>query len=557
MSRIAKKSDLVKSDLKNFSIGLTEAKSLKITKADLSGIEEIIPNKKYKVRSTKGNRKSKVVEGTLLEAIKIKNQLNELAIITNSNKDITQDKDIMFVDVISLFIDNLFVRENRDDIDLNTIFDYLIKIKNYIYEYFKDYKLSSITKTTIENYLDYLRDKNVYNTNKKISERTVYNSVKYLNAILNFAVSKGLIISNPYALVTNKPKPKRKKVELSYFKLDDAKYALKCIDKYADIRLKTFMNMIFSLGCRKEEACGLRWCDIDFTNKEVNFQYALTTSISKTFYKKYIEENIISNDKEFSRLRKKGLKTYNSYRTNILSDIAIKSLKQYYSFKIACGLSINSNDYVFTTYREGRNINYNEINLLDDNIPADPNHLSRQWKKFKEEYNIKDVDLHRIRHTVANILERNGVPKKDIAKMLGNTERVLEEFYTHVDIDELKQLRNKIDNDLFDQIEYVDLNIDFVVKILNNYPIEKLNEDDLKMLDYISKQYINTNNYLSIVQNLKDAILEQDSKLNYLIDDNIENLKIKIESYKRFKNNESIKLKKEKDISIIRDILSF
>lgn len=41
------------------------------------------------------------------------------------------------------------------------------------------------------------------------------------------------------------------------------------------------MHLVFSLGCRREEACGLRWCDIDFTTGEVNYNDAVTSSTPK------------------------------------------------------------------------------------------------------------------------------------------------------------------------------------------------------------------------------------------------------------------------------------
>ena len=154
---------------------------------------------------------------------------------------------------------------------------------------------------------------------KNLSEQTIANHIKTLNAIFNFWVNKKIIITNPYNDVTNKPKPKRNKKELNYFHIEDAKYAIKCIDKYADIRLKTFLYIIFSLGCRREECCGLRWCDIDFENKEVNFNYARTASVPISFLEEYKNNNRINakdKNKDYSRVRSKALKSVNSYRTN-------------------------------------------------------------------------------------------------------------------------------------------------------------------------------------------------------------------------------------------------
>ncbi len=542
MGRSAKKSDLVKTDLKDFSINLAEARDLKITKEDLKGIKEIIPNEKYKIRATIGDRTAKTFYGNLLDAIKEKNKLN---MISDKTKDGQQDKEMMFVDGISLFLDHCYEREARGDMDLNSVFDHIRKINSDITEFFGKYKLNDVDSNLIEKYIDYLRRrKNKSNPNQHISEQTISNNLRTLNAILNYLVLKKKIPSNPFNHVTNKPKAKKGKKELTYFKIDEAKYALKCIDKYADIRLKAFMNIIFSLGCRREEAGGLRWCDVDFKTNCVDFNFAVTSSIPKAYAH------------GTNRVRIKELKTDNSYRTNYLSDIAMNYLRKYYQFKIACGFQISSNDPIFTTWRQGRNVELSDEHFCDS-TPVDPNKLSAQWREFKKQYGIKNVDLHRIRHTVANILEKKGVPKKDVAKMLGNTERVLQEFYTHVDVEDLKRLRGTIDEELFNDIEYVNLNIDLVVKVLNEYPMETLKEEELKLLDLISDVPISSDNYLISLKTIKDIILTSYGKLNYFIDDNASTLDIKLETYKRFSQNNVISIKKEKDISIKRDILSF
>ena len=118
MPRDAKKSDLVKKDLTNFSISLADAKSLKITKNDLKGIQEIIPNEKYRVRATIGKRLSKVYNGTLLGAIKFKKKLNSDATITTIN----EYNSLQFSDGVEMYIENLFEREKRNDIDINSVF---------------------------------------------------------------------------------------------------------------------------------------------------------------------------------------------------------------------------------------------------------------------------------------------------------------------------------------------------------------------------------------------------------------------------------------------------
>lgn len=565
MSRVAKKSNLEKKDIKDFAISLTDARNLKITKEDLYGIKEVIPNEKYKIRITTGNRKAETFYGSLLGAIKRKKELSISSNKLSAEQKNHENSNMMFSDCISLYINSLLEREDRDNIDINTVYDHVKKINSDIASYFSKYKVNEVTSEVIEDFINTMRKrKNKNNESERISESTIYNHLKTLNSILNYLVLKKIIPDNPYKYVTNKPTPRKNKKELNYFRIDEAKYALKCLDKFADIRLKTFMNIIFSLGCRREEACGLRWKDVDFANKEVTFNYAKTSTVPKEFLKYKIERdkelNNSNDNKNYNRVRTKALKTDNSYRTNYLSEAALTCLKNYYQYKVACGIEINPEDPIFTNYTEGRNMDINNIDsdgVADENKPVDPVKMSSYWLKFKRTYGIKDVDLHRIRHTVAYILESKGVAKKDIAKMLGNTERVLEEYYTHVDVNDLKRLRNTIDNELFNDVEYVELDIELVAKILNEYPITLLKENELKKIDLLLNDSINSDNYCDSIKKIKDIILTDDGSLNYFIDGDMNSLKIKVDTYKRFCETNSIKIKKRKVISITRSILSF
>ena len=141
--------------------------------------------------------------------------------------------------------------------------------------------------------------------------------------------------------------------------------------------------------------------------------------------------------------------------------------------------------------------------------------------------------------------------------MLGNTERVLEEYYTHVDLDELKRMRNKLDSVLYNEIDFIDMDIDMVVKIINEYPMESMTKEQLTKLDFVSNEEINDNNYSSSIKEIKNIILTNNSDLVYFIDDDDYSLNIKIETYKKFNANAQIKVKRLKDVSIRKDIFSF
>lgn len=64
--------------------------------------------------------------------------------------------------------------------------------------------------------------------------------------------------------------------------------------------------------------------------------------------------------------------------------------------------------------------------------------------------------------------------------MLGTNEQVIEEFYIHLDVEDLKGLRKTIDVKLFEDVEFLDIDIDLVAKVINEYLMESLTTEELK-----------------------------------------------------------------------------
>lgn len=70
--------------------------------------------------------------------------------------------------------------------------------------------------------------------------------------------------------------------------------------------------------------------------------------------------------------------------------------------------------------------------------------------------------------------------RKKYCKMLGTNEQVIEEFYIHLDVEDLKRLRKTNDVKLFEDVEFLDIDIDLVAKVINEYLMESLTTEELK-----------------------------------------------------------------------------
>ncbi|HIS86973.1 MAG TPA: phage integrase SAM-like domain-containing protein [Candidatus Caccenecus avistercoris] len=116
-----------------------------------------------------------------------------------------------------MYFNDLYDREKRNAIDINTVYDHYKKTNLYIIPYFVeergDIKLSQLTTKDIEDFYTYMRKRpNSNNSKESLSEKTIHNTSTTLNAILNFLVSdKKLKLIQPKKLEINQILKKRKK----------------------------------------------------------------------------------------------------------------------------------------------------------------------------------------------------------------------------------------------------------------------------------------------------------------------------------------------------------
>lgn len=172
----------------------------------------------------------------------------------------------------------------------------------------------------------------------------------------------------------------------------------------------TMVMLLAYTGLRKGEAQGLKWNNVDFTNKKITIAF--------------------TRDKHGER----PPKTKNSYRTISIDDKLIKQLERYKKWcveiKFKNGMKLDKKkDYVFISALTGEPIGETLLYQTFRNI----------YKKIKEDkLNIKEITPHGLRHTHATVLINNGVPPKTVANRLGNTVEMVYTVYSH-SFDEMEE----------------------------------------------------------------------------------------------------------------------
>src|SRR5699024_10008840 len=209
------------------------------------------------------------------------------------------------------------------------------------------------------------------------------------------AVDSEILTRNRYNNV--KIKQDDSKLE-NFLTPEELHHFLKCAKNQGNITSYTLMFLLSYTGLRTGEAFGLMWSDIDFkahtlTVNRIRDRYGVRTP-----------------------------KTSNSCRTIDIDSLLIKQLKIYRSWcsevKLKYGKILDKeNDFIFISQRG-----------------ADP--LSNMAVKYMlnlliEQYDIKKITPHGLRHTHATVLISEGFPVHTIADRLGNTPQMIYNVYGH------------------------------------------------------------------------------------------------------------------------------
>ena len=424
--------------------------------------------------------------------------------------------------------------ENTDSLEINTVSGYFKNVRKHIIEYFgKNKKLRELNEETIKKFLKYLFNKTKTNSSDLLSVETVkkvYTAFKWIIKYSSQIATPRLMKKNILSDIRLKDQiPKGRSFQKKRIKNHTPERLLELIatiDKQANIRLKTQINVICDVGCRREEVLGLKWSNINFETGEIYYDEAVTGMISREFSKKY------------SGTRVKKLKSEHSYRTNLLTQYTINLLKQLKEFKQALGLDIGENDYIFTRW--------------DSNQILSPTTFSDEYKDFRYKFGFEDIPAHDIRHTLSNLLQEKGYPPEYVAQYLGNTPKTLLNSYTNILAHTKENIRLTI-NDTTRNKNKKNFDIKTIATILNSdMDLIDKSEESYNLLDFLNGTHVTSDTLIYSIDVAKKTILKQYPQLKVFLSNNLSELEGKIKTFKAF-NNQKFELTYNEIVSEIKE----
>lgn len=307
---------------------------------------------------------------------------------------------------LSAYLDRWLKIVVKQRVTAKTYQSYQDIVNTYIKTGLKDMPLSKLTSERIQDFYNSLLD-------KPLSSRTVRYTHSVLRSALSQAVKWNMLHNNPCNFIDL---PKQKKQEMKVLTTSEA---YKFMEAIVYSKWKPFFSLLLASGMRPGEALGLKWMDVDFGERRIQVQRAL----SKTKAGWKLEDP----------------KTPQSRRSIPIPPSVMGDLQEHKENQE----SMKKKD------------KYNDIGLVFTNDKGEPPDLRsifvKHFKPLLKQAELPDIRLYDLRHTCATLLLSAGVNPKIVAERLGHSSITLTlDTYSHVLPTMQIDATEKLENMLFD-----------------------------------------------------------------------------------------------------------
>lgn len=282
---------------------------------------------------------------------------------------------------IEEFIEYIRFERNYSDytetnyyLDLELFEEYLLKNK-------KDFK--NLIYKDIQLYILFLKEV------KTLKPTSINRHLSTLRSYYNYLLKEGIVINNPFKLVSSQKKEKKLPNYMKYSEFEALIDA--CDETNLGIRNRVLIELLFATGARIGELIGIKLQDINFSNREI-------------------------------KLKGKG----NKERICFFNSFSEKYLKEY--------INGARNELL-----NGKNSNQLFINHLGGNL-TDRGVRDILDKLIKRASLNTKITPHSFRHTFATMLLNEGCDLKSVQELLGHVNLSTTSIYTHLTNDRIKDV---------------------------------------------------------------------------------------------------------------------
>lgn len=300
----------------------------------------------------------------------------------------------------------------------------MILFNNHIKPYLKNMEIYEVNLNVLQSLL------------KRIKGKEPRRKTKYLlNQFFDYAVVGRLVEYNPILSINIKDKEdedvlKKEKEEFKAIKHEYREKFFTALNNHEF--LKSLCLTAYYSGLRIGELLGLRWQDIDFKEKTLRIEHAITFKVE------YDEKgNKKSKETILSSTKTKSSKTKLPMSNALIMTLKEWEKQQKHSeIKNKIALTGNKN-FVFCNEKGEMRTYYGTRKI---------------FKEFLKNNNLQDcgIHFHAIRHTFGDVLRENNWSIYDIQKMLRHSKASTTEIYLSMEHNPALKLQKEID-DVFDK----------------------------------------------------------------------------------------------------------
>lgn len=325
-----------------------------------------------------------------------KNKL-EQAKLSNTNHTTITTK-LNFSNMLELWYDSNKIRLKR-----STQIKYLNLIQTHIAPTLGEIKISQLSATTINAFLDEKLKEGGIKNGKNLSHSYVKTMAIIIEATINFAVAEGYC--QPLSTPIYKPQTTSKEFEV--LTLSEETKLIEFLKKNcSNASIGTMIAL--QTGMRIGEVCALRWKDVDLENDVIHIRHTVS---------RVNDENKIQKTK----LILDTPKTNSSRRDVPICQELKKVLLDASEHKKSEFVVSNSPKFIST-----RTFDY-------------------QYRKLLENNDFKVVNFHSLRHTFATRCAKSGIDAKTLSKLLGHSNaNTTLNIYVHPSLEIMKEQIDKV-----------------------------------------------------------------------------------------------------------------
>lgn len=294
---------------------------------------------------------------------------------------------------------DLWLKQYEKTVEESTYVKTTGVFKNHILPLMGAYKIEKINVDVCQKHVD-----------EWASKLVKFRMVKaYAAKVLDFAIKRSYIQTNPFALVDLPIKASKKGTGAdedepeNFYTREQLKEFLSCLERESNYKAYVLFRLLAFSGMRKGEALALTWNDLNFTTNEIRINKALSRGKDSKLYTKStktgVARTIKMDDKTMAVLKEWKKKQKQEYLILGYNTMQPKQL-------------IFSNEY---------------------NEYLQPTKTRKWILHVQNKYNLVKIGTHGLRHTHCSLLFEAKVTIKEVQDRLGHTDvKTTMNIYAHV-----------------------------------------------------------------------------------------------------------------------------